>query len=384
MTLERAGVISASGDRPTIVISANAFWNIANFRSGLVAALDAEGYRIVIVAPDPDPAWSARFGASATAISIDRSGLNPLHDAKLLFDYHKLVRRLRPKIFLGFTAKPNIYGSIAARLCGVPALPNVSGLGTAFINPGLLSALVGELYRIAFRKCPIVFFQNPDDCELFIDRKIVRPEQVRLLPGSGVDLNHFSVAPPSKSVRFLFIGRLLGDKGVREFVEAARMLRADHPDWHYQLLGSLDEGNRSAIKQGELDQWLAQGWIEHLGQVADVRPHIAAATAVVLPSYREGLPRSLLEAAAMARPLIATDVPGNRHIVRDNSNGLLCAVRDAEALAQAMRQMGEMAIEDRDTMGQAGRALVEREFGEARVIEAYLDAIAQLCPWRVS
>lgn len=379
MTLEGTGVNIVSGDPPTIVISANAFWNIANFRSGLVAALVAEEYRVVILAPDPDFPWAARFGASAAAISIDRSGLNPVQDARLLLDYHKFVRRARPRIFLGFTPKPNIYGSIAAALCGVPALPNVSGLGTAFINPGPLSALVGELYRIAFRKCPVVFFQNPDDSELFMKRKIVRPEQVRVLPGSGVDLNHFSVAPPSKGVRFLFIGRLLGDKGVREFVEAARILRARHPDWHFQLLGSLDSGNRSAIKKGELDQWQAQGCIEHLGQVEDVRPYIAAATAVVLPSYREGLPRSLLEAAAMARPLIATDVPGNRHLVRDKSNGLLCAVRDPEDLASAMERLGAMTVDDRNSMGLAGRALVEREFSEARVIEAYLEAIAQLC-----
>ena len=384
MTLERAGEKSASGDRQTIVISANAFWNIANFRAGLVAALIGEGYRVVIAAPDPDPRWGEKRGADTFPVSIDRSGLNPFRDASLILEYRSLIRGLRPDIFLSFTPKPNIYGSLAAGMCGVPALPNVSGLGTAFIKPGLLSAFVGCLYRIAFRKCRVVFFQNPDDSDLFTDRKIVRPDQVRLLPGSGVDLNHFSVAPPSKAVRFLFIGRLLGDKGVREFVEAAQMLRADHPDWHFQLLGSLDEGNRSAIRQGELDQWLAQGCVEYLGQAADVRPHIAAATAVVLPSYREGLPRSLLEAAAMARPLIATDVPGNRHIVRDNSNGLLCAVRDAEALAQAMRQMGEMTIEDRVSMGRAGRALVEREFGEARVIEAYLNAIAQLCPRRVS
>lgn len=384
MSRGRAGQGSASADRPTIVISANSFWNIANFRAGLVAAIVSEGYRLVIVAPDADREWAAARGAEAVDISINRSGLNPVRDALLILDYHKLIRRFRPNIFIGFTAKPNIYGSVTAAIWGVPALPNVSGLGTAFIKPGPLSIFVGSLYRLAFRKCPLVFFQNTDDADLFVSRKIVRQDQVRLLPGSGIDLDHFSPASPTSQIRFLFIGRLLGDKGVREFVEAAKLLRADRPDWQFQLLGPIDEGNRSAIKQAELDQWLADGCIEYLGEVEDVRPFIAAATAVVLPSYREGLPRSLLEAAAMARPLVASDVPGNRHIVRHGSNGFLCAARDPADLAKGMKQLASMSLDERDALGRAGRALVEREFGETRVIQAYLQALAQLCPTRRS
>ena len=384
--MRRAGAGQGNGsvERPTILISANSFWNIANFRAGLVAALAAENYRILIAAPDADREWAVARGAEAINISIDRSGLNPVRDALLLVRYHKLIRRLRPNIFLGFTAKPNIYGAVAAQISGLPALPNVSGLGTAFIKGGPLSALVGFLYRLAFRKCAIVFFQNSDDAELFVGRRIVRPEQVQLLPGSGVDLGHFAPAPSPEGIRFLFIGRLLGDKGVREFVEAARLLRSDHPDWQFQLLGALDQDNRSAIKRAELDQWLADGWIQHLGQVDDVRPFIAGATAVVLPSYREGLPRSLLEAAAMARPMIATDVPGNRRIVRHGYNGFLCAARDPVELAKAMTKLATMEVGERHAMGQSARELVESEFGEAKVIQAYLEALAQLCPTRGS
>ncbi|MFL6738927.1 MAG: glycosyltransferase family 4 protein [Sphingomicrobium sp.] len=367
-----------SRDRPIILLSANSFWNIANFRAGLIRELVAHGYHPVIAAPDADAEWAAGQGAEAIEIAIDRSGLNPVRDALAILSYYKLIRRIRPKAFLGFTAKPNIYGSIAATACGIQALPNVSGLGTAFINPGPLSALVGVLYRIAFRKCSIVFFQNPDDIELFVSRKIVRREQARLLPGSGVDLDHFSPVPSSKGILFLFVGRLLGDKGVREFVEAAKILRAGHPDWRFQLLGSLDADNRTAIDRAELDQWVAGGIVEHIGHVEDVRPFIAAATAVVLPSYREGLPRSLLEAAAMARPLIAADVPGSRQIVRHGVNGLLCTARDATALAQAMEELATMDSGVRNAMGRAGRSLVEREFGEARVTRGYLDALAQL------
>ena len=370
--------------RPTIIISANSFWNIANFRAGLLATFAAEDIRVVIASPDPDPEWAAQFGASAVAITIERSGLNPVRDVLLLRDYLRLIRHVRPNAFLGFTAKPNIYGSIAARFCGVPSLPNVSGLGTAFINHGLLSAIVGGLYRVAFRACPIVFFHNPDDSELFVKRRIVHREQAKILPGSGVDLERFSPEPSPDAIRFLFVGRLLGDKGVREFVEAARLVRARYPEWKFQMLGSVDKGNRSGIQQAELDRWLAQGWVEYLGQVDDVRPLIAAATAVVLPSYREGLPRSLLEAAAMARPLIASDVPGNRNIVRDGINGYLCAARDPSGLASAIRKMGELNNSERDAMGRAGRAIVEREFSEQRVIKAYSNALRQLCGWRMS
>jgi glycosyltransferase involved in cell wall biosynthesis len=379
MKLKRAERGSAAPSRTKVLISANAFWNIANFRAGLIRALSAKGYQVTVATPNADADWAAARGIDAVAIAIDRSGLNPIRDASTIFSYTKLIQRIGPNIFLGFTPKPNIYGSLAASACGIPSIPNVSGLGTAFINRGPLSALVSALYRIAFRKCPIVFFQNRDDSALFVSRKIVKPGQVRLLPGSGVDCSHFSPMPPSTTVRFLFVGRLLGDKGVREFVEAAQLLRSQHPEWRFQLLGALDPGNRSAIRQAEIDRWVGEGTIEHVGHVSDVRPYIADATAVVLPSYREGLPRSLLEAAAMGRSLIATDVPGNRHIVQHGVNGLLCTARDSYALAEAIKTLGMMDRCERDAMGRAGRALVEREFGEETVISAYLEAIAQLC-----
>lgn len=365
--------------RPAIVIAANSFWNIANFRTRLVRALVRAGYRTIIAAPDPDPAWAAEAGAESVAIAIDRSGLNPVRDLQTLLAYRRLVRATRPAAFLGFTVKPNIYGSLACRLAGVPALPNISGLGTAFIRGGLLSTLVTLLYRLAIGGAKIVFFQNPDDRDLFIRRGIIAAAQSRLLPGSGVNLGRFvPAAQPEGPPVFLLVGRLLGDKGVREFAEAARMLRAKHPDWRFQLLGPLDEGNRTAINRGELDSWVGDGSLEYLGEAEDVRPHMMQATAMVLPSYREGLPRSLLEAAAMARPLVATDVPGNRHLVDHGHNGLLCEVRNAASLAEAMERVGRMSVQERAEMGAAGRARIEREFDEELVVRAYLDAIGQL------
>ena len=376
-----AARIPVESRRPLVLISANSFWNIANFRAGLIEQLIGRGYRVIIAAPDHDPSWAAARGAESIGIAMERSGLNPLRDILLLLNYYRLIDSCQPDAFLGFTAKPNIYGSIAARVAGMASLPNVSGLGTAFINPGPLSALVGLLYRIAFRACPIIFFQNPDDRDLFVARGIVRTAQARLLPGSGVNVEYFRPSSEaSDAICLLYVGRLLGDKGVREFVEAARLLKADRPAWRFQLLGPIDEGNRSGIGQGELDQWVADGSVDYLGEADDVRPHLAQATAVVLPSYREGLPRSLLEAAAMARPLIATDVPGNRQLVRDGVNGLLCEARDPHALAEAMRKIGKMSASQRLAMGRAAREMVERDYDERNVIGAYLEALEQLAP----
>lgn len=378
---QNAGGNAGTSGSALIFVSANAFWNIANFRAGLIEALVDKGYRVLIAAPDADPRWATANGAESVGIAMDRSGLNPFSDLLLLLNYRRLILRHDPKFFIGFTAKPNIYGSIAARLAGIRSIPNISGLGTAFINPGPLSAFISLLYRLAFRRCPVVFFQNQDDLDLFVQRKIVRREQARLLPGSGVNLELFKPLRNSQATtKFLYVGRLLGDKGVREFVEAARLLRSERPQWCFQLLGPIDEGNRSSIGRLELDQWQADGSIEYLGDARDVRSYVADATAVVLPSYREGLPRSLLEAAAMARPLIATDVPGCRQLVRNGVNGLLCTVRDPRSLADSMRKMGEMSADQREAIGRAGRELVEREYDERLVICAYLDALEQLVP----
>ena len=319
------------------------------------------------------------LGVERIPVEIDRAGLNPLADLRLLARYRSLLKWLRPAAFLGYTIKPNIYGSLAAASLGIPAVPNVSGLGTAFIQGGPLQAIVTQLYRVGFARAPVVFFQNEEDCALFVERRIVRPDRARVVPGSGVDLERFTPTPlPQGPATFLFIGRLLRDKGVVEFVEAARSLRRGYPAMRFQLLGGLDEGNRTAIRQSEIDSWVAEGVVEWLGTTDDVRPSIAAATAVVLPSYREGLPRSLLEAAAMARPLIAADVPGCRDVVEDGVNGYLCAVRSATSLADGMLRLAHLPPAQQLAMGEAGRRRVQERFSEAFVIRAYLDVLASV------
>lgn len=366
-----------------IVLSANSDWNIANFRTGLIRGLRDAGYEPVILAPF-DPAAEERMRSlevERIAIDVDRSSLNPLGDLRLLATYRKLLKRLRPAAYLGYTIKPNIYGARAAGALGIPAIPNVSGLGTAFMRPGPLQQIVTRLYRWGFRKAPIVFFQNGEDRQLFVDRRIVPVERTRVVPGSGVDLERFAPAPvPEGPPVFLLIARLLRDKGVVEFVDAARSLRAVLPGARFQLLGPIDEANRSAIPRARVEAWAREGVIDYLGTTDDVRPFIAAASAVVLPSYREGLPRSLLEAAAMARPLIATDAPGCRALVDDGVDGFLCRVKDARSLASAMRRFAELPVAARAAMGEAARRKVQERFSENLVVAAYLDALSGLAP----
>jgi glycosyltransferase involved in cell wall biosynthesis len=306
--------------RKTIVVSINAAWNIFNFRRELLLALVAEGYRVVALAPEDS--FSRRLiemGIEFAPIPIDNQGISPFKDILLLARYRAALKRLRADLFLGYTIKPNIYGSIAAHNLGIPVINNISGLGTAFIRQGLLTRIVTDLYRLALRRSATVFFQNRDDRDLFLGKRIVRPEQSALLPGSGIDLERFSPPPASDRTAspfvFLYLGRLLWDKGLREFVEAARIVRAQHPSTIVRLLGFVDVPNRTAVARSDIEAWTGEGLIEYLPASDDVRPHIAQADCIVLPSYREGLPRALLEGAAMGRPLIATEGPGCGDVV---------------------------------------------------------------------
>lgn len=364
----------------TVVLSINTSWNLVNFRRNLILRLIAEGYDVVALSPDDAHRDAlAALGVQHITIDVDAKGLSPARDLKLAAQYWRILRALRPVAFLGWTIKPNVYGSLAAHALGIPVINNISGLGTAFIRVGLLTRVVKALYRAALARSATVFFQNRHDRDLFVDQHLVRAERTALLPGSGIDLAHFIPEPvaPGGPFVFLMVARLLRDKGVVEFVEAARIVRATHPDVRFHLLGATDVENRTAIDRATLDAWLAEGVVRHLGEAADVRPHLAAASAVVLPSYREGMPRSLLEGAAMARPLIATDVPGCTEIARAGENALLCRARDARSLAGAMLAMLALDPAERAAMGARGRAIAESEFDVSVVEARYIAAIAR-------
>ena len=363
-----------------ILITVNAAWNIWNFRRPIVEALVADGHRVTILAPLDDSLKDIKsIGCNFMPLDMNVKGLNPIDCLKLFQKFKKNFQRERPDIVLSFTIKNNIFGALAANASKTPFIPNVTGLGTAFLSNGVLQIVAERLYRKAFASLPCVFFQNADDRNLFIARGLVQAEQAHLLPGSGIDLARFAVAAyPAQTAApvFLMIGRLLRDKGVIEYVEAARLVRATWPRARFQLLGGVDTANRTAIDTMTVQSWQNEGVIEYLGTTDDVRPYIAASHVVVLPSYREGAPRSLIEAAAMARPLIASDVPGCRSVLDDSTTGLLCSARSIESLAEACSAFLSLAPEAQSAMGLAGRAKMEAEFNQVRVVQAYRDAIA--------
>lgn len=367
--------------RKTAVISINSTWNVVNFRAGLIRGLQQHGFDVVALTPDDEYVGRlGEMGVRHVPIDIDKQGVSPRRDLRLIAAYWRALRRVKPTIYLGYTAKPNIYGSLAAHALGIPVINNVSGLGTAFIKRGLLTRIVSTLYRLAFARSATIFFQNGDDRDMFVREDIVRDSATRLLPGSGIDLERFrpelrEASEATERFSFLLIARLLWDKGVGEYVEAARIVRTECPYARFQLLGFLDVPNRTAVSRSDVEAWVADGLVDYLGASDDVRPHIAAADCVVLPSYREGLPRVLLEGGAMGKPLIATDVPGCRHVVEDGVNGHLCEVRSARSLADAMLKILGAGPEERAAMGRAARAKVEREFGEAVIVDRYLAAI---------
>jgi glycosyltransferase involved in cell wall biosynthesis len=365
-----------------VLISANAAWNIVNFRAALVRALIADGHEVVAaVGGDAALPDLRAMGVRAIVVPMVNASASPIHDARLLARFGALIRRERPDVFLGWTIKPNIYGTLAATLCGVPVINNISGLGTAFIRTGWLTRIVKRLYWLALRRSTTVFFQNADDRALFLAERLIQPNQARLIPGSGIDTAAFDPdrypLPDNAVFRFLLIARLIRDKGVLDYVEAARRLIASGANARFQILGFLDVDNRTAIPRAELHSWITEGVIDYLGAAEDVRPIIARADCVVLPSYREGASRVLLEAAAMARPAIASDVPGCRDIVEDRSTGFLCRVRDPVDLANRMQAMLDLTPTKRIAMGQAARAHVITRFGEAEVVARYREAIAQ-------
>jgi glycosyltransferase involved in cell wall biosynthesis len=277
---------------------------------------------------------------------------------------------------LGFTIKNNIYGGIACRGLGIPFLPNVTGLGPAFDTTSILNCMVRALYRVAFGKARTVFFQNSSDLRLFTGSRLVSEDRVRLLPGSGIDLNRFSAAPLPQSgegIRFLMVARLLWDKGVGVYVEAARKVLKTVPQARFQLLGPLDPDSKSGISGAQLGEWISEGIVDYLGSTQDVLPFLQAADCLVLPSYyREGTPRSLLEAGAVGRPIITTDMPGCRDVVVEQESGFLVAPRDADELAAACVAFLELDPKAQAAMGAASRRHIAEHYNEEIVIDAYV------------
>jgi glycosyltransferase involved in cell wall biosynthesis len=305
------------------------------------------GHRVVVFAPDNDPEAAATlkgWGVEFLRVRLQRTGMNPLRDCAFLLAFTNLLRRTRPDVFFACNIKSVIYGLLAARLVRVPRrYALITGLGYAFMGAGArqwtANRVARRLYRYALPHADAVFFQNPDDLNLFAELGLLRDRnQAVQVNGSGVDLAHFAEAPPPNDrVVFLLVGRLLRDKGIVEYVEAARLLKRRYPETVFQIVGGLDT-NPSAIEPGQMERWRDEGIIDFQGAAADVRPFLVRASVFVLPSYREGTPVAVLEAMSVGRPIVTTDVPGCRETVIEGENGFLVPVKDPTSLAQAMER----------------------------------------------
>ena len=369
-----------------IAFVVNTSWHIYNFRLGLIKALQGEGYRIVAISPHDD--FTEKLIENDIEhydVTINNIGTNPFEDSLLICNYYKLYRSIRPDLLMHFTAKPNIYGSVAAKLLGIPAISSITGLGTIFLHSSIALSVAKLMYRITLRVPKKVFFENHNDRDLFVEKRYVPIEKTVLAPGSGINTALFrprisKCAPDRKEVKFLLIARLLKDKGLLEYIDAIRLIRAKYGDAtaHFSILGSFYPGNPTAITKDIMDGWVDEGVVEYLGSCNTVKRIIDDYDCVVLPSYREGLSRVLLEAASMARPIVTTDVPGCREVVEDGRTGFLCKKKDPFDLAAKMEKIFLLSHRERSEMGIRGREKVIDEFDEKLVIDIYLGEIAKL------
>jgi glycosyltransferase involved in cell wall biosynthesis len=364
----------------TITLSSNTSWYLYNFRTSTIRRLVEDGYRVVCLSPEDDYSRKliADLGCEWQPLVMDNKGSNPFRDAGLVFQFWRYYKRLQPVAALHFTIKNNVYGTWAARSLGVPAINNISGLGTAFIRSGLIAAIVRLLYKTSQPFAHRVFCQNEEDLAQLVERRLVAPEQLELLPGSGVNLDRFHPSLLEEHpgpFRFLYAGRMLTDKGLNELIAAVRAINANGIQSHLWLSGFANVENVSSISHQQLEAWGGEPGIEWLGPSGTMEQLYGAVDCVVLPSYREGMPRSLLEAGAMGLPVIATDVPGCRNIVEDGVNGLLCEAKNSESLQLAMQRMLTLTPAERSEMGRQGRTLVSKKFDEQLVVEATLRAV---------
>jgi glycosyltransferase involved in cell wall biosynthesis len=355
----------ARGHVTKISLSANTDWYLFNFRLSLARAVRETGANVLLVSPDgPYVSRIQGTGFRWHELKISRRGVNPIRELTTLASYFALYRRERADLVHHFTIKPVLYGSLAARLSGVPAVVNsVTGLGYVFINPSKTAAFMRLLVMPIFRQALLyrrsrVIFQNRQDRELFIESGLVRRELTHIIPGSGVDPDEFKAVPePSGEPIILLASRMLWDKGVGELVEAMRLIRQQGVACRAILVGRSDKGNPSAIPEAQLETWNEEGVVEWWGHRDDMPAVMQNVHLVVLPTYGEGLPKVLIEACAAGRPVVASDVPGCREIVQDGVNGLLVPCRDVQTLAKALiRLVRDPALRER--MGRAGRELV--------------------------
>ena len=370
-----------------ILLVGNTAWSMFNFRLGVARALRETGYDVIIIAPyDHTSKDLLSEGFEHINIAIDNKGLSPKKDVRLLKELTSLYKRLRPDLIIHYTIKPNIYGGIAARLLDIKTISFVTGLGSVFITKTFVTRLVEMMYKLSFSFSQKVWFLNEEDYDFFIKRKIISEGKAEILPGEGINTSAFivpnninlEVAKNKDLFKFLYLGRILKDKGIQELIGAIRLLKPKYPNIQCQLLGFIDALNPSSISKSILDGWVEEGLVIYLGQTSDVKPYILDADCIVMPSYREGISRTLLEASCLQKPIVTTNVAGCRDIVDDNITGYLCEAMDPVDLSLKMESMLKLSQSDRNEMGVKARKKVLSQFDEVVIVKKYLSTLEVL------
>ena len=360
-------------ENKTVLVLTNSIGGLHSFRKEVMKALIDEGYNVVILHPDRDErgAYFESIGCGDELTEFNRRGMNPMKDLMLMSKYFRLIRKYRPVAVLTYTIKPNVYGGIACRLLGTPQLANVTGLGDAVENGGLLQKLTIFLYKLGIESAKRVFFQNKYNRKFCIEKHIADESSI-LLPGSGVNLLHhqYQKYPADGITKFLFIARLLKDKGTEEFFEAALRIKSKYSNTEFQILGTCEGDYKE-----RLDALVADGVINFLGCTSDVRPYLKEVHCTILPSYHEGMSNVNLESAANGRPVITTTVPGCQETVDDGITGILCDAKSADSLVSAIEKFLELPYKEKIDMGLEARKKVEREFDRQIIVSAYLEAV---------
>ena len=362
-----------------VAISANTSWYIYNFRRTTIEALIRNGYSVFAIAPQDQ--YSERLvdlGVEFVHIDIDQGGTNPLKDLKTLINFCRIYSTLNLSVVLNFTPKNNIYSTLAASFFKIPVVNNISGLGVVFSQGGVTASIVKRLYQVSQSRADHIFFQNVDDQSQFLNYGFINESRTSRIPGSGVDLVRFKHRDFSEdgTLRLLMVCRMLKEKGVAEFVEAARILTRRYSNLEFNLLGFVDGNNPSSISSETMHAWQSEGAVNYLGVSNEVEVEIARSACIVLPSYyREGVPKALLEGAAMGKPLVTTDNIGCRDAVDDGLNGFLCEMRSVNDLVEKLDMVISMSSEEWKSMGHLGRLKMEREFDDNIIINEYLRII---------
>lgn len=370
----------------TVVLSSNTSWYLYNFRASTIRSFIDKGYNVVCVSPKDEYSEKlvSEIGCKWVKLTMDNQGSNPIKDSLLFFRLVGIYAKLRPVAVFNFTIKNNIYGTWAAKCIGANIFNNVSGLGTAFIKDNLTSELVKLLYKLSQPFANRVFCQNPDDMQLLIKNGLVNKNKLTLLPGSGINTNYYhpSYIKPKEENRlfkFIFIGRMIGDKGIYELLEAAQLLFNAGEKFKLTLVGPVGVKNKTAISEPDLRQLTDKPYLDWIGESNNIREVLSTSNCVVLPSYREGLPRTLLEAGAMGLPSITTDVPGCKHVITHGYNGLLCDAKSAQSLFLQMKKMLYLSDSEYFSMCENSRVNVVKKFDEKIVIKFALDALESVC-----